>query len=390
MLNNGLENVEEAIVRNYRLERGLWHNGRHSGSLGCRVCPDRETCGGLNVPSAFLNCITDRCCRRPEDCDSVCRNKPLEFAQRVREVRSFDLGNVARAKRLPTMALPFVVPVLYHGNRRAASLDAVAACVPLHLVAGGRSMAKRFATPKALAARFKFKVGTPLVLTGTAPDAHLEAWWGLGESQRGQVIEQLRGLGVELVTTPNFSLFSDQPRWDDLHSIKRIALVHEEFLRGGLRAALHLNARTERDWERWTEYIALRDEVDYVAFEFTTGAGWAERTDWHAAKLEELANAAGRPLHLVLRATRPDVLRRLSEAFRRVTVLDTTAFIKAVKRQRAILSVDGKVKWAPSPTDPKAPIDDLLAHNCSVMATNYADVVAGTSGRECERRDKAA
>ena len=136
--------------------------------------------------------------------------------------------------------------------------------------------------------------------------------------------------------------------------------------------------------------MALRDEVDYVAFEFRTGAGWAERADWHVARLEELASAASRPLHLVLRATRPDVLRRLSDAFGQVTVLDTTPFMKAVKRQRAVMSANGKVKWAPSRTDRNAPIDELLAHNCSVMAANYADVMARTPESVCEQRDKAA
>lgn len=53
-----------------------------------------------------------------------------------------------------------------------------------------------------------------------------------------------------MVTTPNYSLSIDQPRWDDLHSLKRIAIVHEEFLNEGLPAALHVNARTDKDWER--------------------------------------------------------------------------------------------------------------------------------------------
>jgi hypothetical protein len=35
---------------------------------------------------------------------------------------------------------------------------------------------------------------------------------------------------------------------DDLHSIKRIALVHSEFLDEGLPAALHVNGRSEADF----------------------------------------------------------------------------------------------------------------------------------------------
>lgn len=39
-------------------------------------------------------------------------------------------------------------------------------------------------------------------------------------------VRRLRSIGVEMVTTPNFSLFVDGPRWDDLHSIKRIPNTH--------------------------------------------------------------------------------------------------------------------------------------------------------------------
>ena len=143
--------------------------------------------------------------------------------------------------------------------------------------------------------------------------------WSLGPD-RLDAICRLREFGVELVTTPNFSLFTDQPRWDDMHSMKRIAITHEEFLREGLPAALHINARTERDWERWAEYIRLRSEVTHVAFEFQTGAGWAGRIDWQAAQLVHLAKDAGRPLHLVVRAAGSDILPGLVAAFGDTTV----------------------------------------------------------------------
>jgi hypothetical protein len=120
----------------------------------------------------------------------------------------------------------------------------------------------------------------------------LERWWLFG-SDRVEAIRALKKLNISLVTAPNYSLFTDQPRWDDLHSMKRIALVHQEFLNEGMPAALHVNARTERDWERWREFIVARPEITDLAFEFATGAGWAGRLDWHAEQLSHLAAAAG-------------------------------------------------------------------------------------------------
>src|SRR5207249_4165551 len=51
------------------------------------------------------------------------------------------------------------------------------------------------------------------------------------------------------------SMFLDVPRWDNLHNMKRIALCWSELVSRGLPTSLHLNARTDRDWERWIEFI---------------------------------------------------------------------------------------------------------------------------------------
>ena len=159
-----------------------------------------------------------------------------------------------------------------------------------------------------------------------------------------------------------------------MHSIKRIAITHEEFLREGMPAALHVNARTERDWERWTEYILRRSEITHVAFEFATGAGWAGRIEWHADQLARLAEGVGRPLHLVVRAANRNVLPALISAFAHTTVLDTTSFIKAVHRQRAVETAPGKIDWETSPTAPNTPVDDLLEHNWSLVRRGYDTV----------------
>lgn len=373
MLNVPGTRKESKSHRNHRRETRLWHDGKkHTQSLGCSACPDRKLCGGLHLERALYVCL-DNCCGNPEKCDSVCRNKPKEFAQRVREVGGFHLDNVPRAVPLPEPYLPPVVPVLFHGNIRRIPFAAPAVCLPLYNVIARHDGEERYADAEAIAAAFRFTAGTPLILTGTADDRPLERWWSLGPG-RLDAIRRLREFGVKLVTTPNFSLFTDQPRWDDLHSMKRIAITHEEFLREGLPAALHVNARTERDWERWTEYIRLRSEVTHLAFEFKTGAGWAGRIDWQATQLVHLAKGAGRPLHLVVRAAGADVLPGLVTAFGDATVLDTTSFMKAVYRQRGIETANGKIDWETSLTAPNAPVDEILTHNWSLASRSYEPV----------------
>ena len=350
--------------------RKFWHDGRnYTSSLGCSICPDLATCGGLCTERAYYDCL-DNCCRQPEACDAVCRTKPREFVQRVREVGGFGFDNVPRTSSVPNPPLPPVVPVLFHGSSRQTPFAPPVVCLPLYAIIARHSGTRRYANATVVADGFRFRAGTPVILTGTANDRPLERWWSLGPVRLDE-IRRLRDLGVVLVTTPNFSLFTDRPRWDDMHSMKRIAITHEEFLREGMAAALHLNARTERDWERWTKYIMQRSEVTHVAFEFTTGAGWVGRMNWHAEQLAKLAQGVGRPLHLVVRKISGDVLPGLVSTFEQMTVLDTTSFIKTIRRQRANETACGTIDWKSSPTVPNAPVDELLTHNWSVVRRSF-------------------
>jgi hypothetical protein len=216
-----------------------------------------------------------------------------------------------------------------------------------------------------LAERFRITAETNVVLTGTAIDPPLERWWSLGERRR-EAISQLRGLNIALVTTPNYSLFTDQPRWDDLHSMKRIALVHQEFLEGGVPAALHVNARTDRDWERWRDYINARHEISHIAFEFGTGAGWGSRIEWSVAQLMKLASELTRPVHLIIRGGR-NKIATLAGAYSELTYLDTTAFLKTIRRRRAVTTNECGILWRRQTTTTAEPLDALFAENWSAV-----------------------
>lgn len=359
--------------RNLRRERRLWHNGdRHTPAMGCTLCPDKEVCGGLQLRSPLYDCL-GFCCQVPDDCDAVCRNKPEQFVQRVREIGGFSFDNVPRNLVLPVPQLPPLIPLVYHGHRRMLPFRASAVCLPLYAVIARQNGEARYADKKELAKGFSLATDARIILTGTANDRPLERWWSLGP-QRRERIRALRQLGVALVTTPNYSLFVDQPRWDDLHSLKRIAIVHEEFLREGLPAALHLNARTDRDWERWTEYVAARQEVTHIAFEFATGAGWALRTEWHLEKLRRLAEKIARPLHLIVRGG-AKYLPKLTRDFSDVTLVESSIFMKTTSRQRAKLLAPGKVTWRSSPTRKAHTLDLLLSQNWKVVAEAYAPIL---------------
>jgi hypothetical protein len=331
-------------------------------------------CGGLQIARGIFDC-TGLCCGKPSKCDAVCRNRPDEFARRVREVDGFSLTNVPRAPVLDAPELPALMPTIFHGDNRTAPFeDAEAVCLPLYEVIQRHDRSVRYATRAELADGFRIAPTMPVILTGTADDAPLERWWSAG-ADRVRMIRDLLGLGIAMVTTPNYSLFADQPRWDDLHSMKRIAIVHEEFLREGLPAALHVNARTDHDWQRWRDYVACRPEVTHIAFEFATGAGRAKRIGWHAEHLMRLARSIDRPLHLLVRGG-GKILPLLAGAFPRMTILDTSAFVKAMHRQRAALSPGGSVSWSLSPTVGSQGLDEMLSDNWQTIAASYKNLLS--------------
>jgi hypothetical protein len=293
----------------------------------------------------------------------VCRHSK-DYVDRIREINGFALDNIPSLRALPAPDLDRVIPLIFNRGKRERNLTGPLVALPLSLVVDHRMVALRFRSLDEIRAAFGLSSSTNVVLSGTASDPPLERWWRLGDARR-KIIRQLSNIGVSFATAPNFSLFSDQPRWDDLHSIKRIGIVHEEFLAEGLPCALHVNARTDTDMKRWIEYTRSRPEIQHVSYEFLTGAGWLSRRNVHATWLRALATSVSRPLTLVLRGG-VELVPRLSTYFDKVVVIDSTAFMKAMKRQRAILT-NRAPTWMPTPTPVGAPLDDLVEHNIAVM-----------------------
>jgi hypothetical protein len=351
--------------RRIRRERRLWHKVENPVTpLGCSKCPELAVCGGLRIDEPLFDCLTF-CCGDPNSCDKVCRRNP-DYPDRLREINGFSLDNVPRADILHSPVLPTVVPIVFNRSRLKGRVGVPAACLSLYRMFDRRNGRPRFASHEALCEAFGLCRGIPIILTGTDKDPPLERWWGLGIEGRRTVIRSLRASGVVLVTTPNYSLFTDIPRWDDLHAMKRIAIVQQEFLAEGLPAALHVNARTETDFRRWIQYLEGHPEVTHIAYEFTTGTKRSGRREQHAAWLIDLASKIERPLSLILRGGL-EVLPELARTFHTIVVLDTSAFVKTIKRQRAVIVEGDQINWQSAPTRIGAPLDALIAHNVEVV-----------------------
>ena len=346
-----------ARSRKNRRDARYWDDQRrNASSLGCSRCVDLLLCGGLHCAASAYDC-TSYCCGNPDKCDIVCQRNPT-FVDRVREVAGFDLLSLPRTRATRFPSTPSSVPIVYAKGVRQAPFNPGFAAVEFHQLLDRKTLGLKFASTQKLADWFGLDPATKIIASGTAKDRALERWWSLG-ARRREVLGQLAQI-VVAATAPNFSVFSDVPRWDNFHAMKRIAICWQEMLDAGVPCALHVNARAHRDWERWTAFVASRDEIDAIAYEFATGA--STRLGYHVDELRHLADRVKRPLKLITRGGLTE-LPKLRESYAEVSMLDSTTYMKTVNRKFAVIRENGATYWQDAADRPAVNLTELMEHN---------------------------
>jgi hypothetical protein len=336
-----------------------WHGADLTESLGCQKCFFHRVCGGLQVEASVFDCMTYCRCTDKSTCDNVCPRNAGHQVARMHEVKGLEFGNVPASAPVVAPDLPLIVPMIFHSYSRSRPPQAKTVALSLYQMFDKKKGAIKFQSRLALLDHFKLADDTMVILSGTQEDFLIERWWKL--ANREEVTRALIDLGIVMITTPNYSLFGDVPRLDNLFNMKRIALVWSEIQREGMPCAIHLNARTDRDFQRWIELLRDHPEITHVAFEFGTGAGSPNRIDWHMDHLGNLARQVPRPLHMIVRGGTGE-LRALRNTFAGITLIDTSAFLKTQRRQRLVLTGNGLTSM-PAPTVIGTPLDDLLDEN---------------------------
>jgi hypothetical protein len=342
-------------------------------ALGCVACVALETCGGIHKKQQSYCCLDD-CCGKPDACDGMCPRSPLGFLERMREINTLELDNLPRTTPCAGKGIPSYVPYIYHGNRRRSPLDVPAVALPLSRFFR-RDGQPVFTSRAAVEAAFGIAPHTRIILVGSGRDKPIEAWWQLSE-KRLPIIAAFQGLGVALVTGPNYSMFTDEVRYNDMYNMKRIALAWHEIVTGGVPGAYHLNARTPHDYRRLANFISAREEVTDVSFEFKTGAAWRQRRGFHLAELTQLAKRVERPLNFVM-VGGITAIPLLATAYAALTYIDSSAFMNAVKRQRLYRANNGKMKKVSELTLIGQPIDDLLIENIATVRSRVESLISG-------------
>lgn len=342
----------------------LQHKRKHSFLLGCGKCVDRTLCGGLQIQASALSCLDHCVCADPMACKLVCPRNTKSFAERVREVNGFDLANIEKRPPLAFPDVPKLIPLMYRSLPLARPVDLKLVAIPFSEMYRRKGKRAELYTRQELETKFRLGTDTRIVLSGVENDRHVEQWWA--SIGRRDVVLGLKELGVVFATTPNFSLMADVPRHDNMHAMKRIALVWSQLHDAGVPTALHVNGRTEHDFFRFREFLQIHEEIEAISFEFTTGAANNERGKYFADLLIRLSREVGRPLILVLRGG-IRWMSLLSPDYAHIISMETTAFVKTVKRKRAVQTITNNLGWQRSDTPKGAPLDELLAHNLEAM-----------------------
>lgn len=345
-----------------KVVRLLWQDKGEPMAMGCHDCPDLHDCGGTRVAAGIFDCLSHCTCRDRKKCPHVCPNN-LSYVRRVQEVRGFGLDDIGKGKAVPLRELPVFAHLLYTYPKVAHAIQLLNAAIPLSAVFDKVGHGAVALTRTDIERKFRLARGTPLILSGVEQDWKIEKYWGV-QRGRTELMAAISALNPLIVTIPNFSVFIDTPRHDAMHSLKRIALSWKEFHDAGIRTAFHLNAVTDRDYQRLGDFLHYHTEIRAVSVEFETGAALYGQAEYHIEQLDRLMQRVGRTVHLMYRGdTR--WLPALHRSFPQMTLINGTAAVRTRKRRTASL-VDAQLLWEKIGTPIGEPLDSLLAHNLDV------------------------
>lgn len=330
-------------------------------ALGCSNCFVFEQCGG-EYTRGRLDCFCAHC--EPVSCSYLCpRSK--SFPQVWRDTDGIDI-KITDIRQSSTF-LPHYVPLIQHGFSRNKMLSVpYAAVTTFDATRRMNQDGDMIRDAGRLREILHLDQSVSIIFSSIAPDNELERFWR--DRKQRQLVEGIKSLRPAHIIAPNFSLFRDVPRLDNLANIKRSLICAEEFSKAGLSVIPYIMGITDRDWQRWADFLKEHNSIRMVCKEFQTGAKKKCVAQWHIEHLMELQERIGRSLHIVgIGGRRHNVLRRQPW---NTTIIDSVPFMRTMHRKR--LTVDG---WENNPTPDHVALDDLLQYNIEAYAKAIGHIV---------------
>ena len=219
--------------------------------LDCGMCPALARCGGK---SNF--CLLGRCA----DCSESALMRMDVRRSVIDHLGSLDLAWPRAVTHHQRVDLPVHLPVLVQAYADPLDLPWVA----LH---AGRvfGLAGNAPTPKhrrSLRDVYRLAPRTRLALEFYVEDRVLEGVW----AHRRQLIPELRDIGFDLILSPNFSVWRDHSRFEQLVQQRRSFAFYHELREAGLPAIPDVGwSLFEPDGRLWAEWINGQPDLRAVS-----------------------------------------------------------------------------------------------------------------------------
>jgi hypothetical protein len=285
-----------------------------------------------------------------------------QFIDRWREVGGMDAPPVANLKAPEIVDLPRYVPMIQHGYCFDRPLNLPYAMLPTFGVFSTRRNRTygRLSPDTSVHSEFNLNQSCCVILISVSTDDKLETYWRYRRSR--DIPSLLSRQGITAVSVPNFSYFTDAPRWHTIWNRRRMLCVAEEISKANVGIMPHLNALTTLDWEMWRDLLCQQTDLRFVVKEFQTGGAYTGIGERMFQDLCNLQSGLGREIHPIL-VGGARFWSQLCANFRSFTVVDSTPFMKTVYRREIVISEQGVVQDIEHPMDKNGDLHPLWETN---------------------------
>lgn len=313
----------------------------------CHHCYWFKDCGGYQAERSMQTCFEATCCeytgKDKSQCNAICPYKH-DFADWLSDIGGLRFDDIPSLTQ-PDLELPLYVPVIDHPSRRLNPLSWPIVGLNTSGVLRVRRKESGFGavaeTPADLRSAFRVATDSRVIMCGIGKDQKLERYW---ENRLvAEAPAQLSRLGVDAAIGPNFSHFLGVPRTDNLFNRRRQLLCLAELHRAGVPIIPHLSAVMPEDWRFWRDFLERNPSLRFVAVEFQTGNKNPPQGRKAIDNLEAIQRRIKRPLHPVI-VGGGQFVKYVAARFRSFTLMDSTPFAKALRRQWFDRSA-GKQPW---------------------------------------------
>jgi hypothetical protein len=293
----------------------------------------------------------------------------MDIRRRAMEhLGGLDLTWPQRAEHPAIPVLPFHLPILVQAYADVVDLPWVALHGGRVFGTTGRSLTKKHRLP--LRETYRLGHKTQLALEFYVEDRVLEGIW----ASRHTFIQDVLRLQLDLILTPNFSVWQDGPRFESLLNIRRSNWLYQEMAAAGLPVIPDIGfSLFEPDGRLWAEWVNQQSGLQALSL-FCGGRKIHADKRAHRESVEDIA--------LFHQAVRPNVtfviggvhsLQRLAD-YRRAAPGRQLCFCNgmaySVAQRRRLIGERKAPLFARSPRD-------CFIRNSQHNDTLYEQVLAG-------------